>query len=506
MDKEKSLKELSELKSYIAEIMDINRALSVLEWDQQTYMPPGGTEARAEQTATLNKIAHAKIVSQELGRLIERIGGAIGTMEYDSDDAALYRQAKRFYDRNIKLSPDLVSRISRATSLAHEKWVKAREASNFSLFAPILREIIDLQIEMAEAVGYEESIYDALLDPFEPGMKTSALKRILAQLREGLIPILNAVQSSGRKIERSFLELEYDLEAQWKMSLELLESIGYDFQRGRQDRAVHPFTISFSVNDVRLTNRFFPKMMPSSVFSAIHEGGHALYDQGIPVRFDRSLLSTGVSCGLHESQSRMWENIVGRSLPFWRYWFPKFQKAYPSQLGNIKLEDFYRAINHVEPSPIRVEADEVTYNLHIILRFELEVEVLEGKIAVPDLPEAWNEKMKAYLGFAPKTDAEGVLQDVHWSNSYFGYFPSYSLGNLLSVQYFNCALKDLPGLYERFEQGDFVPLLEWLREKIHAYGAKFTPTELTQKITGGAIDPEPFISYLQKKYSEIYRL
>lgn len=498
------MKELNEFKERIAEIMDINRALSVLEWDQQTYMPPGGTEARAEQTATLSKIAHAKLVSEEMGKLLEKIGEVVDSIAYESDDAALYRQAKRLYDRNVKLSPDLVSRISRTTALAHEKWVRAREASDFSLFAPILKEIVDLQIEMGEAVGYKECIYDALVDPFEPEMKTSELKRIFAQLREGLIPILNAIQASERKIERSFLGLEYDLEEQWKMSLELLKGIGYDFQRGRQDRTAHPFTITFSVNDVRVTNRFLPKMMTSSVFSAIHEGGHALYDQGIPARFDRTLLSTGASFGVHESQSRMWENIVGRSLPFWRYWFPKFQSAYPVQLGNVKLDDFYRAINYVEPSPIRVEADEVTYNLHIILRFELEVEIMEGKIAVPDLPEAWNEKTRAYLGFTPKNDAEGVLQDVHWSNGYFGYFPSYSLGNLLSVQYFRCALEDLPDLFQRFEHGDFSTLLEWLRTKIHAHGAKFTPTELTQKVTGGMINPGPFISYLKEKYAQIY--
>ncbi|MEI6530642.1 MAG: carboxypeptidase M32 [bacterium] len=495
---------LQQLKERVAEVMDLRHALALLEWDQQTYMPSGGNEARAEQISTLSKIAHQKFTSPEVGQLLEDLAPEMESVPYDSDEAALVRRTKREYDRRTKLPMDLVARFARITSLAHETWVHARQESNFAIFAPTLAEIVELEIETAEAYGYLESIYDPLMDGFEPGMKTLQLKQIFAEFRDGLVPIVQAIVESPHKVDRRFLEQKFAIQQQEAFSLELLKGIGYDFQRGRQDRTAHPFTTTFSSGDVRVTNRFMEDLMTSSIFSAIHEGGHALYDQGIPPRFDRTPLAFGASFGVHESQSRMWENIVGRNLHFWKFWFPLAQKAFPGQLDDVSVEGFWQAINTVEPSAIRVESDEVTYNLHIMLRFEVEMALLERKIATKDLPEIWNAKMEEYLGYQVKNDAEGVLQDVHWSGGSFGYFPSYSLGNLLSVQYFTRALEDIPDLYRQFERGEYGGLLTWLHENIHVYGGKYMPAELTEKVTGGPISPQPFLAYLRKKYGEIY--
>lgn len=497
---------LETLKERVAEIQDIRRVIALLGWDLQTYMPPGGAEARAEQTATLNRIAHGKLVSKEVGEILSLLEEEMKHGSPEDDDYALFRQVKREYDRNVKLPGDLVARLSRTTSLAHQIWVDARRKRDFSLFAPILQEIVNLEIEMAHAIGFTESVYDPLLDNYEPQMKATEVKDIFNQVKAELVPLVKSIRESGVKIKRDFLEQEFDLEEQWRMSIELLKAIGYDFNRGRQDKVPHPFTTTFSVNDVRVTNRFFPNQLWTGIFGALHEGGHALYNQGYDPRYDRSFLAGGASLGIHESQSRMWENLVGRSLSFWRYWLPLFQKAFPAQLESVSVEDFYRAVNIVQPSAIRVEADEVTYNLHIFLRFEIELGLLEKTIRVEELPEIWDAKMEEYLGYRPENDAEGVLQDVHWSYGYFGYFPTYSLGNILSVQFFAMAMKEMPDLMDQFSKGEFEGLLDWTRKNIHWHGAKFFPKELVRKVTGGPIDPRPYISYLKEKYGEIYRL
>jgi len=495
---------LKELKERLAEVFDVVHAVGVLEWDQQTYMPPEGGEARAEQIATLSKIAHEKFTSPEVGKLIQELEPYFQNQSPESDDAALFRRVKRHYERETRISADLVARISRTTSLGRDKWVQARKESNFAIFVPYLRQIVDLMIEKAEALGYKESIYDALVEDFEPGMKTTRIKKIFAELREGLVPIARSIRESGVQIRKDFLSKDYDIDKQFQLTLEMLEKIGYDFQRGRQDKTAHPFTTSFSVKDVRVTNRFKKDLFTSSIFSALHEGGHALYDQGISENYDRTALMGGASHGVHESQSRTWENIVGRSLQFWKYWFPKVKEIFSRELEDVTLEEFYRALNYVEPSPIRVEADEVTYNLHTLLRFELELDLLEKRIKVEDLPSLWNAKMKEYVGYEPQNDAEGVLQDVHWSEGLFGYFPSYTIGNILSVQFFRKALEEIPDLYDQFARGEFAPLREWMRTRIHVHGAKFFPEELTMKVAGEPINPRPFLDYLKQKYSEIY--
>ena len=495
---------IEELKSAVAEIVDIQHVVGLLEWDQSTYMPPGGSPARAEQTTTLQKIAHARTVAPETGELLQAAEAEAVSLPNDSDEAAMIRQVRRFYDHAVKIPADLVARMARANALAFDKWVEARSRSDFSLFSPHLEEIVALQIEQAQALGYQEHPYDALLDLYEPEMKTRQVREIFARLREGLVPIVHAILGASKQPRTDFLEQAYDVAKQETFSLDLLKGIGYDFQRGRQDKVAHPFTQSFSIGDVRVTNRFLPEMPASSIFSAIHEGGHALYDQGVEPRFERTALENGASTAIHESQSRMWENAVGRSLSFWTHWYPRYQALFPEQLKGISLEQFWRAINAVRASAIRVEADEVTYNLHVLLRFEIETGLIEGSLKVRDLPEIWNTRMREFIGYQPKNDAEGVLQDVHWSLGYFGYFPTYALGTILSLQFFNVAKRDLPDLDEQFAAGDTSSLFGWLKERIWQYGSKYTPVELIQRVAGGPIDPDPFLRYLREKYGALY--
>jgi carboxypeptidase Taq len=397
-----------------------------------------------------------------------------------------------------------VAEIARATSLGIEVWVQARKESNFPLFKPALQRILDLQRDLAQCLGFEESLYDALLDQYEPGMKKSELVRTFSELKAGLVPLVQSISERLDRVDDGVLRRTYSEAAQWEFGLEVARHLQYDFRRGRQDKSVHPFTTSFSVNDVRITTRVDEHFLPTALFGTLHECGHALYEQGISQNLERSPLASGASLGVHESQSRLWENLVGRSRSFWKFFFPHLQKAFPQNLQHVSLESFYRSINRVEPSLIRVEADEVTYNLHILLRFELESDLVEGRLALADLPEAWNSRMKAFLGFVPPDDAQGVLQDVHWSNGLIGYFPTYSLGNVLSVQLFEKAESAIPMIMAQIERGDFQALLEWLRKNIHQHGRKFLPSQLIERAIGEPLRAVPYLRYLGEKYSEIY--
>jgi carboxypeptidase Taq len=385
-----------------------------------------------------------------------------------------------------------------------EVWVQARKESNFALFQPALEKILGLQRDLAQCLGFEESPYDALLDQYEPGMKKAELVRIFSELKAGLVPLVQKISERLGQVDDEVLRRHFAEPAQWELSLEAARRIGYDFQRGRQDKSVHPFTTSFSVNDVRITTRVDERFLPTALFGTLHECGHALYEQGISQSLERSPLAAGASLGVHESQSRLWENLVGRSRSFWKFFFAHLRQAFPQNLEDVSLESFYRSINRVEPSLVRVEADEVTYNLHILLRFELESDLVEGRLALADLPEAWNAGMKTSLGVVPSDDARGVLQDVHWSNGLIGYFPTYSLGNLLSVQLFEKAQSEIPSLAAQIEDGDFQALLKWLRENIHQHGRKFLPSELINRATGKPLQASPYLCYLNQKYSEIY--
>jgi len=505
----KTLATLEPLTNRLLEIRRIQSAASVLSWDQETYMPAGGGAARAEQIATLEGLAHEKLVSQEVETLLaDWIDPATGQAAagWDEPSRSLLRETWRDFSRAKKLPSAFVIRLSRECSLAQQAWVTAREESRFSKFLPSLRTIISLKREEADYLGYRNSPYDALLDTYEPGATIGQLAPLFTELRERLVVLLRKVQASGVAVDDTCLHQRFDQTKQIEFGRLVLVAMGYDFERGRLDLSAHPFTTSFHPTDVRVTTRVFEKDLPSCLFSCIHEGGHGLYDQGLDPRHYGSPLGESVSLGIHESQSRLWENCVGRSRAFWHCFYPILQQTFPQQLGTVPLDLFYAAINRASPSLIRVEADELTYNLHIMLRVEIEQALIENRVQPDDLPELWNEKMQSYLGIVPEQDAEGVLQDVHWSMGAFGYFPTYTLGNLYAVQFFEQAKQELPQLEEHIAAGQLVPLRRWLEQKIHRWGRMFTPDHLARRVTGKGVSPEPFLHYLEGKYRELYQL
>lgn len=509
----KTLATLEPLTARLIEIRRIQSAASVLSWDQETYMPPGGGAARAEQIATLEGLAHQKLVSDEIGSLLgDWVDPATGAANespadgWDEPSRALLRETWRDFTRAKKLPSEFVIRLSRECSLAQQAWVTAREESRFSKFLPSLKTVLRLKRDEAHYLGHAASPYDALLDTYEPGATVAQLSPLLSRLRDRLVPLLQRVQSSPVTIDDSCLHQRFDQAKQVEFGRLVLTAMGYDFNRGRLDLSAHPFTTSFHPTDVRVTTRVFEKDLPSCLFSCIHEGGHGLYDQGLDSRYYGTPLGESLSLGFHESQSRLWENCVGRSLAFWRCFYPMLQHTFPQQLSNVPLDQFYAAINRVSPSKIRVEADELTYNLHIMLRVEIEQALIEERAQAEDLPALWNDKMQSYLGIRPDNDAEGVLQDVHWSMGAFGYFPTYTLGNLYSVQFFEQATGELPKLLEDIEAGNLMPLRRWLEQKIHRWGRMFTPGHLARRVTGSEVSPEPFLRYLEEKYKTLYRL
>lgn len=494
---------LNRLKEILAEVSDLNGASALLGWDQQTNMPPGGTKARGYQLGTLQRLAHIKFTSAEVGRLLEDLQSNAGQFDPHSNDARLVKVTGRRYEKQTKVPAEMVTEFAELTTTAHQVWQAARAENNFAKFEPFLERITDLRRRYAELFAPYDHIYDPLLDDYEPGLKTADVKKIFEALRPQQVALIKAIAEQPQ-VEDAFLHQPYDEQKQWDFGVEVITKFGYDWQRGRQDKAVHPFTINFCIDDVRITTRILPDYFSSALFSTMHEAGHALYEQGVDSALARSPLASGASLAVHESQSRMWENLVGRSRPFWEHFYPRLQEFFPQQLGRVSLESFYKGINKVEPSLIRVEADEATYNLHIMLRLELEIALMEGKLAVKDLPATWNERMQEYLGILPPDDARGVLQDVHWSGGMIGYFSTYALGNLISAQLWECIQADIPDLSEQIRQGEFTYLLGWLREKIHRHGAKFEPQELVERVTGSKIDPAAYLRYLKAKYGEIY--
>ncbi len=494
--------QLAALKARLALVSDLNAAAALLEWDQETYMPSGAAEARAQQLATLKTLAHERFIADEVGSLLDALEQDAEDVE-DETDLALVRVARRDFDRATKLSAGFVARFTRAKARAMEAWKRARAADDFSHFAPHLQEIVDLSVEQADTVGYAEHRYDALLDEYEPGTTWADIDRVFRSLRADLVPIVQALADAAPPDDAA-LRRPYDEAKQWSFGLDTIRAFGYDFERGRQDRSAHPFSTSFSVDDVRITTRTAPDFFPSGFFGTLHEAGHALYEQGIDPSLARSPLASGTSLGMHESQSRMWENLVGRSRPFWRWAYPRLQQTFPDALRGVDERDFYRAINRVRPSLIRVEADEVTYNLHVMLRFELETALIEGDLAVRDVPDAWNQAMQEMLTLAPASDADGCLQDVHWSLGALGYFPTYTLGNLMSVQLFDAAKRDLGDLDVPFAEGEFGPLLGWLREHVHQYGRARSAADILHDATGESLSAEPWLAYVRDKFGAVY--
>jgi carboxypeptidase Taq len=494
---------LTQLKSLLKEVWDIHRAVGLLEWDQQVKMPIGGTHGRAHQLATLSRLEHTKFTSEEIGQLLHDLESYAGQLDPDSNDARLIRVATRQYRKKTRVPADWVARKAAAAGEGYRAWEEARATDNFSHFRPYLERNVELRQEYAEYFKPYDHIYDPLLDDFEPGIKTSEVQQIFDDLRPKQVALIQAI-GDRPQVEDDFLHQPFDQKKQWDFGAEAISSFGYDWKRGRQDVSPHPFTQSLGLGDVRITTRFLPDFLPSAMFSTMHESGHAIYDQGIDPALSRTLLEDGASLAVHESQSRLYENLLGRSYNFWTYFYPKLQAYFPSQLGNVSLDTFYKGINKVEPSLIRVESDEATYNLHIMLRLELEIAIIEGQVAVKDLPGEWNDRMREYLGLTPPNNAQGVLQDVHWSEGYIGYFSTYALGNLISAQLWECVNRDIPELPEQIRRGEFSRLTGWLTEKIHQHGAKFEPQELVIRATGSKIDPAPYLRYLRDKYAQIY--
>ena len=486
----------ADLKTRLAEIHDLRRAQEILFWDQVVMMPPGGGVVRGAQVTTLDRIAHDKFTSSEIGTLLDALAGYEDQLDYDSDEASLIRTTRRDWKKARRVPTELAAKMTGAAVEAHDVWAKAREESDYALFLPHLERAVDLKRRYIECFeGYDEP-YDVLLDDFEPGMKTAEVRAVFDELKAELVPLIAEVGSVDG--DDAFMEGPWHIDAQHAYSLKIIERFGYDPSFARLDLTVHPFAASSGTQDIRLTTRYNDDDI-NSIWTAMHECGHGLYEHGVSPSLERTPLCHGVSYALHESQSRLWENIVGRSREFWNHFYPSFQEAFPEAVGDVDQERFYRAVNRVKPSHIRVDADEATYNLHIILRFELEQEIIAGTIDLKELPEVWNARFEEYLGIPVPNDSLGVLQDVHWSGGGFGYFSTYSLGNIISVQIWEKALSEIPDLPEQFEQGDFGQLHEWLRTRLYAHGRKFTPQETLERVVGGPIDAAPYVRYLKEK-------
>lgn len=491
------------LRERLATIADLNAAAALLGWDQETYMPEAAVQSRAQQLATLGRLAHEMLSADETAVLLQQANAENAGADPDGDIARLLRVTERDYRLATRLPGDLVAEMARTAALSQQAWRQARERDEFAHFAPHLEHTLDLALRKAEALGYVEHPYDALLDEYEPDMRTAAVASTFRALRGELVELVRQIAESPPP-DDSFLHRPYDGALQWDFGLEVIADFGFDFKRGRQDRSAHPFSTNFSIDDARITTRVQEDFLPSCLFGSLHETGHALYEMGIDPALERTPLASGTSYGMHESQSRLWENLVGRSAPFWRRYYRRLQQLFPAQLGDVSLAAFHRAVNKVQPSLIRVEADEVTYNLHIMLRFEIETQLVRGELSVAQLPEAWREGMRDLLGIVPETDADGVLQDIHWALGSIGYFPTYALGNLMSVQLFDAARTALPDLDDQIGRGEFVPLRDWLRQNIHRHGRKFTADELLRRVTGGGLDHRPWLRYARKKYGALY--
>ena len=499
------------LTAQVAQISDILNAISVLTWDARTQMPPGGAETRGEQLATLSSLAQERLTSDALKAALDGAEAASTGDLIQTRTVARVREAVDLFER---IPPTLTAELARAKSVSQEVWAEARKTSDFKRFAPYLTQMVKLNQQLAEAIGYSEHPYDALLQQYEPGLTARTLQDLFSLLKDGILPLLDEVRSRDEP-RWDFLTRDFPEAQQRSFNLYTAELFGYDFARGRLDVSAHPFEISFTRQDVRITTRYERRYLPMSLFGTLHEVGHALYEQGVAPELTRSALTSdfsglyavgGASYGTHESQSRLWENLVGRSLPFWEQHFTELQNTFPEQLKDVDTATFYRAVNRVSPSLIRVEADEVTYNLHIMLRVELETALLEGTLAVNDLPEAWNAKLDEYLGLTPTDDASGVLQDIHWSAGLFGSFPTYTVGNVMASQFFTAAQAQVPGLDEALAAGDYAPLRAWLTENIYRHGRTYTPHELLERSTGRGLEVTPYLEYLNTKYRELYDL
>jgi len=495
------------LVELLAEVRNLQGARYVLFWDQQVMMPPGGATARSNQMALLSRLRHERFTSPEVGGLLEELRDYEASLPYDSDEASNIRVARREYKKLTRIPPDLIVRLSRAGTQGYGVWMAAREANDFKVFRPALEEIVAVSREICEAAGYQDHPMDVLLDQFEPDMKIADVEPLFAELRASLVPLAKAIAAKAGAVDNSVLHQAFDRDQQLALGREAVKTVGYDLEtRGRMDLSVHPYTIDIDMNDARITTRVRENYLGQSLFACLHEAGHGLYAQGVPDKFSQSVLGEGASGGLHESQSRLWENVVGRSREFWQFFFPRLVTHFPAQFAGATPESVYRAVNKVMPSLIRVEADEVTYNLHIMIRFELEKAVFDREVEVKDLAEAWHAKFKDYLGITPADDVTGILQDIHWSSGFGAMFTSYTIGNLASIQLYDEALKAFPDLPARFARGDFDTLRDWMKGNLHVHAAKFAPQELLRRVAGRPLVAGPYLAYIKRKFTDIYGL
>jgi carboxypeptidase Taq len=491
--------DLRTLRERLAEISDLNRSMGVLGWDQRVTMPPLGAPARAEAMATLGRISHQKFTDDEIGRLLEKLRPLEESLEYDSDEASLIRVTRRDWEKSRRVPAELRAETIRAASQGLHVWAAARANKDFAAFLPALERNIELKKRYVECFEWDDSPYTPLLDDFEPLMKTTEVAEVFDTIK----PVLSELVKEAPPVDASFLDVPFDPDRQREFALRLLETVGFQQGSWRLDPTVHPFCTSFSTRDVRLTTRYRPTGL-DSIWSTMHEAGHGQYAHGIAPSLERTPLANAPSLGLNESQSRTWENLVGRSKPFWSHWYEPLQSTFPDQLGEVSLDAFLAGINRAEPGFIRVEADETTYSLHIILRFGLEQRLIEGTLDPKDLPEAWNASMKELLGVDVPDDANGVLQDTHWSSGGIGYFPTYALGNVISLQLWAVVRESIPDLDAQMEAGDLEPLSAWLTENLYSLGRKLTPKETIERLTGSpTIDPQPYLAYLREKVSAL---
>lgn len=485
---------------HLRKLADITFANALLQWDQEVYMPAKGATARASQQATLSGMAHEAATNPELEEIVNELlaGNSLSDLERSNVE-----RTQKDISKRKKFSREFVEQMSRAISDGFQAWHVAKSSNNYSIFEPKLDKLIELKRKEAEIAGYEGHPYDALLDDYEPGTTTADVKQAFDTLKPQLKGLLDKI-FAAQQPDDSFFKQHFDKNKQWDFGIDLLKQMGYDFEAGRQDISAHPFTVSFGSGDVRVTTRVNENDLAEMIWSCIHEGGHALYEQGLPG--DAYGLPSGeaVSLAIHESQSRLWENNVGRSRNFWAFNYPKLQQIFAAQLGNVPLDNFYKAFNKVEPSLVRTSADEVTYHFHIIIRFELELAMLEGTLNAAGLPDAWNAKYKEYLGIDVPDFAHGVLQDVHWSHGSMGYFPTYSLGSMYAAQFFAKAQQEVSGLDQSITEGNLQPMLQWLREKIHNKGRNLTSRQVCEMVTGEPLNSNYFMQYATKKYGDIY--
>jgi carboxypeptidase Taq len=501
MDKDQAYAEL------IRRVKDYNllgSCASVLGWDERTYMPRQGSAHRAEQMALLARLTHEMLTAPAIGSLLAEVEDSALVRDREAVAAVNVREIRRAYDRAVKLPKELVEELARVTTRAQQVWQEARQANNFAAFQPWLEKIVHLKRQEAEAVGYAGVPYDALLDEYEPGATTAEIARTFAALRGELVPLVGAIAASGRRPRRELLERDYPLDRQQIFGQAAAAAVGFDFRAGRLDVTTHPFCSGIGPGDCRITTRYNPRHFNDAFFSILHEAGHAIYDQGLDAEHFGTPMGSAVSLGIHESQSRLWENQVGRSRPFWEHFFPRARQVFLAVLDDATLDDFVFAVNDVQPSYIRVEADEATYNMHIILRFELEQGLLSGDLKPADVPAAWNERFYQSFQLRPATDAEGCLQDIHWSMGGIGYFPTYTLGNLYAAQFMDQARQDLGDLDADFRRGDFGRLKGWLNEKIHRPGQRYRAADLCQQVTGKPLSHKPLLTYLRRKYGPLY--